>query len=169
MKLNNIRLPALEEMCDKPLRVAAFCKTAPESGTWLQEVYYRTLISNYPIWTFFGCYGGQHDSEQTEHCLGGLPQMLAACKCEKIDLIVTKSPSTLKRNIVDCLHLIRELKELNPPVGIYFEENGLYTLSSISDVYLKAFLKFAEQESINKGNIVECNASLDANIPPSDS
>jgi DNA invertase Pin-like site-specific DNA recombinase len=168
MNYNRI-LPALAEMLEKPLRVAAFCRTAPEDDTnWLQERHYRTLIEHYPIWTFVGCYGGRC-AKQTEHCLGGLHQMLAACKAGEIDLIIAKSASTIERNVVDCLRIVHELKELQPPIGVYFEDTDLYTLTVMWDICLNAILKMAEQESNNKGNIIECRTSYNENIPPSDS
>ena len=54
--------------------------------------------------------------------------MIEDCKAGKIDLILTKSISRFARNIVDCLSVVETLKNLNPPVGIKFETDNIYTL-----------------------------------------
>ena len=91
--------------------------------------------------------------------------MISDCRDGKNDLIITKSLSTIRLNIVDCLNLITDLQKLKTPVGIYFEENDLYTLQENMDVYLSIFSALAIQESENKGNstafIIESSATID--------
>jgi transposase len=55
--------------------------------------------------------------------------MIAACRNGEYDLIVTKSVSRFARNLVDCISLIRMLKGLNPPVGVFFETDNLKSLT----------------------------------------
>ena len=52
-------------------------------------------------------------------------RMINDCKSGKIDLIVTKSVSRFARNVVDCVDYARELKQLQPQVGIYFETENI--------------------------------------------
>lgn len=49
---------------------------------------------------------------------GEFNAMIDACENGEYGLIVTKSVSRFARNLVDCISLIRRLKNLDPPVGI---------------------------------------------------
>ena len=61
-----------------------------------------------------------------------------------------KSVSRFARNVVDCIALARELKNLNPPVGILFETDSIYTLSEESELKLTLFASIAQAESEKK-------------------
>lgn len=56
-------------------------------------------------------------------------RMLEDCYAGKIDLIVTKSISRFARNTVDAISTVRKLARQNPPVGVLFETENLYTLN----------------------------------------
>ena len=76
--------------------------------------------------------------------------MIAACERGEYDLIVTKSVSRFARNLVDCISLVRKLKRMNPPVGVYFETDNLNTLSEDSEFMLSFLATFAQEESVKK-------------------
>ena len=147
------RVSALDGLRDKSLRVAAFCRSATSELQW---TYYSAFVSSFLNWTFVGCYGSQNNIDKTEWCLGGLPQLIAGCKAGEIGLIVTKSSFTLKRNVADCLSLVRELKSLDSPVGIFFEMEDFYTLRDNSDIFFSLLQATAEWESENKGKSIGC-------------
>lgn len=65
----------------------------------------------------------------------------------KIDLILTKSVSRFARNTVDSLNYIRELKYRN--IGVYFEEEGIYTLNNSSELILTILSSVAQKETEN--------------------
>ncbi len=46
--------------------------------------------------------------------------MMEDAKAGKLDYIVSKSISRFARNTVDTLTCIRELRQLDPPVGFFF-------------------------------------------------
>ncbi len=79
-----------------------------------------------------------------------LNRLLGECRAGKVDLIITKSLSGIENNVQKLLGLVKELSELDPPVGVYFESVGINTLSSESTVILKSMLLLAEDESKNK-------------------
>ena len=60
-------------------------------------------------------------------------KMMADCQAGKIDVIVTKSMSQFTRSLPDFLQYMQELKALNPPVGVLFEKERIYTLDSNID------------------------------------
>ena len=68
----------------------------------------------------------------------------------EFDLIVTKSVSRFARNLVDCVSLVRNLKGLSHPVGVFFETDNLFTLSEDSELKLSILATFAQEESVKK-------------------
>lgn len=85
--------------------------------------------------------------------------MVRECKAGKIDLIITKSVSRFARNIVDCISIVRELGALNPPVGVFFETEHIFTLKDDSEMGLSFQATMAQEESHVKSNIM--NASIE--------
>ena len=68
-----------------------------------------------------------------------MQQLIEDCKAGKIDLILTKSIARFARNIVDCLSVIETLKNLDPPVGVKFEADNIYTPVSYTHLTLPAW------------------------------
>ena len=88
-----------------------------------------------------------------------MQQLIEDCKAGKIDLILTKSIARFARNIVDCLSVIETLKNLDPPVGVKFEADNIYTLDSNGRMILTILASVAEEESHSKSIIM--NWSID--------
>ena len=84
----------------------------------------------------------------------GLQRLLDDCRAGKIDYIITKSISRFARNIVDCLNMIEELRNLNPPVGVIFETDHIDTLGGNDSLLLSILASLAEAESRNKSEIM---------------
>lgn len=74
-------------------------------------------------------------------------QMIEDAKAKKIDLILTKSISRFARNVVDCLTNIRLLRNLRPPVSVYFDKERLDSLDEKAEVFLTMLASFAQEES----------------------
>ena len=152
-------LTKLTENREKPLRVAAFFNIEWDANeSWLQLTmkHHLTLFGTSQNWTLVGYYGGYEYIEPTDIFNGGLPQMLSDCKDGKIDLIIIKCVSSLDQNIIKCISIIKELQQLKPPVGIYFEEFNLYTLHEDFYRFISAFSAIAQQESEDKGKRIGC-------------
>lgn len=81
-------------------------------------------------------------------------RMIRDCKAGKIDLIVTKSVSRFARNIVDCIAKVRELANMNPQVGVFFETEHIYTLDNTSEMMLAVLSAAAQEESHTKSEIM---------------
>lgn len=80
--------------------------------------------------------------------------MIEDCKVGKIDLIVTKSVSRFARNIVDCIAKVRELANMKPQVGVFFETEHIYTLDNTSEMMLAVLSAAAQEESHTKSEIM---------------
>ena len=65
----------------------------------------------------------------------------------KIDMVITKSVSRFARNLMDCIKYVEELKGLDPPVNVYFEQENLDTSVQTSGIVLIVLAMVAEEES----------------------
>jgi DNA invertase Pin-like site-specific DNA recombinase len=137
---------------EKRLRVAAYCRVSTEnenqaSSFTLQRKYYEDYIGGHSNWILAGIYADEGLSATSYAKREEFKRMLADCKEGKIDLIITKNVSRFSRNVVDCLSIIRELLNAKHPVGIYFQENNINTLSHSSEIMLTLLSSLAQAES----------------------
>lgn len=87
-------------------------------------------------------------------------RMIHDCKCGKIDLIVTKSVSRFSRNVLDCIGYVRELKAMQPPIGVFFETENIYTLNPDSEMSLSFISTLAQEESHNKSKSMNMSVEM---------
>ena len=78
--------------------------------------------------------------------------MIEDAKAGKIQHILAKSIARFARNVVDCLSVIDELREVG--VGVHFDENNLYTLDTTGALVLTILATVAEEESRSKSFIM---------------
>lgn len=136
-------------------RTCAYCRVSTDneaqlSSYELQHTHYSQLVGNHPNWDLRRIYADEGISGTSLKNRDEFNEMIAACRAGEYDLIVTKSVSRFARNLVDCISLIRELKRLTPPVGVYFETDNLNTLSEDSELMLSFLATFAQEESVKK-------------------
>jgi len=137
------------------LKVAAYCRVSTNkedqrSSYESQVEYYTSIINGNPNWQFAGIFADEGISGMSLKNRDKFNQMIEDCENHMYSLIVTKSVSRFARNIVDCISLVRRLKNLNPPVGVFFEADNLYTLSENSELMLSLLASFAQEESLKK-------------------
>ena len=77
-------------------------------------------MQKHPNWTLVSIYADEGLSGTSTQKRKEFNRMIEDCKAGKIDLILTKSISRFARNYVDCGKIVRELIDLNPPVGVRF-------------------------------------------------
>lgn len=111
---------------DRTLNVAAYIRVSTDndeqtSSFELQQNDFTERIQANPKWNFVGIYSDEGISGTELSHRKGMLQMLEDCRAGKIDYILAKSIARFARNVVDCLSIIEELKNMNPPVGVYFE------------------------------------------------
>ena len=149
---------------NEPKRVAVYARVSTDdprqtSSYELQKNYYERQIQEHPNWTLAAIYADEGLSGTSTKKRKEFNRMIADCKAGKIDLILTKSVSRFARNYVDCGAIVRELMALNPPVGVYFESENLFTLKMQGDMQLMLFSGIAQEESRIKSNAM--NASIE--------
>ena len=86
-------------------------------------------------------------------------RMISDCRAGKIDLIVIKSVSRFARNIIDCIGYVRQLKAADPPIGVFFETENIFTLDENSEMSLSFIATLAQEESHTKSEIM--NATIE--------
>ena len=147
-----------------PKRVAVYARVSTgdprqTSSYELQKNYYESQVEKHPNWTLVSIYADEGLSGTSTQKRKEFNRMIEDCKAGKIDLILTKSISRFARNYVDCGQIVRELMDLNPPVGVRFESENLFTLKMQGEMQLMMFSGIAQEESRIKSNAM--NASIE--------
>lgn len=144
---------------DKPLstslpkkRVCAYARVSTDSQDQLnsynaQITEFTKKIKENKQWEFLGMYADSGISGTSMTKRPEFLKMINDAKTGKIDLILTKSLSRFARNTVDCLTVVRQLRELN--VEVFFEKENLYSSDSKIDFILTIFSSIAQEESRN--------------------
>jgi len=168
-------IPATRDLtADEPkiLRVAAYCRVSTDqeaqAGSYeLQVQYYTDLIHKNPAWEFVDIYADEGISGTNIMHRKEFQRMIADCVAGKIDLIITKSISRFARNTLDCLSHARQLKQLTPPVAIFFENEGINTTDRNTEAMLALLSSVAQGESENKSEAIKwaCRNRFSRGIP----
>lgn len=141
----------------RPLKVAAYVRVSTEndeqtSSYELQVNDFTERIKANPNWEFAGIYSDEGISGTNLTHRKGMLQMIEDAKAGKIQHILAKSIARFARNVVDCLSVIDELREVG--VGVHFDENNLYTLDTTGALVLTILATVAEEESRSKSFIM---------------
>lgn len=125
----------------------------------LQKNHYEDFVSRNPNWELIKIYADEGISGTSLKHRDAFIEMIEDCKAHKLDMIITKTVSRFARNIIDCIGYVRELAALNPPIGVLFETENIYTLDSNSEMSLAFIATLAQEESHTKSEIM--NASIE--------
>lgn len=127
------------------IRVAAYDRFSTLKGSQpqaytMRRSYYSDMISKNPSWTFTGLYadegrGGSQFNKMMEAAEGG-----------QIDYIITKSIDRFAGNTANTLSCVRKLREMVPPVGVFFETENLDSLDTRGELVL-TILSAIEREN----------------------
>ena len=130
-------------------RVAAYARVSSGKDAMLHSLsaqvsYYSELIQNHRGWQYVGVYADEALTGTKEN-RENFQRLLADCRDGKVDLIITKSISRFARNTVTLLETVRELKTLG--VDVFFEEQGIHSLSADGELMLTILASYAQEES----------------------
>lgn len=136
----------------KVLRVAAYCRVSTgdesqQTSYTTQKKFYTELITGKPGWTLAGIYADEAISGTSRAKRKQFNIMMEDAMAGRMDYIVTKSISRFARNTVDTLNCVRQLRQLSPPVGIYFEKENIDTLDATGELILTILSALAQDES----------------------
>lgn len=136
----------------KTLNVAAYCRVSTrfeqqENSYEAQIAYYTRKIGLNKKWNCAGIYADEGKAATDTRFRDSFNDMIEDCYAGKIDLILTKSISRFARNTVDCLRIIRELKERQ--IRILFEKENIDTMDSTGELLITILSSQAQEESRN--------------------
>lgn len=145
-------------------RVAVYARVSTDdpnqtSSYELQKNHYEDFVNRRDNWELVDIYADEGISGTSLQHRDNFVRMIEDCRAGKIDLIVTKSVSRFARNIIDCIGYVRQLKAENPPIGVYFETENIFTLDENSEMALSFIATLAQEESHSKSEIM--NASIE--------
>lgn len=118
-----------------------------QSSYNLQVSYFKEYIDKNPDWEFYKVYSDEGVTGTNTKYRTGFNEMIEDAKAGKFDYIITKSISRFARNTLDCLTYVRMLKNLEKPIGVYFDRENLDSLDSRSDLLLAIIASISEEES----------------------
>jgi len=137
----------------KKARVAAYIRTfewderTPYNHEWLRE-YYKKRIQENDDWEFVEVYSDKKIDDDDESPREGFKRLIEDCESGKIDFILAKSVANFACRSQDALLIDKKLKELNPPVGVMFENERFCSLEDVADFMLPLISFFLDAESL---------------------
>ena len=132
-------------------KVAAYARVSSGKDAMLHSLsaqisYYSKLIQDNPNWAYAGVYADEAKTG-TKDSRPEFQKLIFDCKQGKIDMIITKSISRFARNTLTVLETVRELKSLG--INVYFEKEGIHSLSEDGELMLTLLSSFAQEESLS--------------------
>lgn len=152
-------------------RVAIYVRVSTEdemqtTSFELQKRYYNQYIQERPNWTLVKIYADEGISGTVKN-RPEFQKMMDDCIAGKIDVVITKSVSRFARDVLVTVGYTRTLAELNPPVGVFFETESIFSLKDESQMALTFLATVAEEESHIRSRSMETSLRmrLDNGIP----
>ena len=133
-------------------KVGPYCRVSTlseqqETSYEQQRLHYTEYVERHPGWELVDIYADHGISATSTKRRKAFNRLIEDCKSGAVTYIITKQVSRFARNTADCVRICRELKKLDPPVAVYFETEGLNTLSPNSELYLTFMAALAQGES----------------------
>ena len=148
------KIAAVSDSTEGPrkIRVAPYCRVSTDDidqaiSIRLQQLEYRDKIKANPNWVSAGMYVDNGFSGTNTAHRPGFLKLIEDCRAGLIDMVITKSVSRFARNLMDCIKYVEELKSLDPPVNVFFEQEQLDTSVQTSGIILIVLAMVAEEES----------------------
>ena len=157
---------------DEHQRAAVYARVSTDASSQtssfeLQQTYYKEFIEKHEKWELVKIYADEGISGTSLKHRDAFNEMMTDAKAGKIDLIITKSVSRFARNAKDFLDATRDLADHNPPIGVFFESENLYSLRTDTSMPLTLYASMAEEESRAKSRSMETSLRmrLDHGLP----
>lgn len=141
---SNIPIPVARK------RVAAYARVSMETDLLLHSLsaqvsHYSSLIQSNPEWEYAGVYADEGITGTDTKKRDEFNRLIRDCDAGKIDLVLVKSISRFARDTVDTLNTTRHLKDLG--IDVFFEREGIHSISSEGELLLTLLAAFAQAES----------------------
>lgn len=150
-----------EKMASKRLlRAAAYVRVSTqeelqESSFEAQVSHYEDFLTNDPRYELVKIYQDKGISGTQVIKRKGFLEMVEDAKAGKIDVIYTKSMTRFGRNALEILATLDMLEQLQPPVPVIFETDGIDTANGNSKIIISILAALAELESQLKSEAIK--------------
>lgn len=150
---------------DQPAIVGVYARVSTgdpnqTSSYELQINHYNDEVQKRSNWQLYKIYADEGISGTSLKHREAFKEMIRDCQEHKMNLILTKNISRFARNLVDCISYIRMLSELNPPIGVFFETEHIYTLDDNSEMSLSFLATLAQEESHTKSRSMNTSIEM---------
>ena len=115
------------------IRVAVYSCTAADYEENHKKLY-NSDIKNHPHWKITEIYMDKSASGINRAYYEEFSRMMEDARSGKIDYIVSKSAFRFARDLKETLNCVRELRQLVPPVGVYFKKENIDTLDATGEI-----------------------------------
>ena len=148
----------------RTMRVAVYVRVSTDnaaqtSSLEMQQKYFSDMVMRHPSWILVETFADEGISGTSLDHRDAFNRMIDACKRGEIDLIVTKNVQRWSRNILDGIGIVRQLADLKPAIGVFFENEGLFSLNPEHQPMLNMYHSMSEQESRSKSTSM--NSSIE--------
>jgi DNA invertase Pin-like site-specific DNA recombinase len=111
--------------------------------------YYKSVIKEHEGWQLTEFYVDEGPAKNQEE----FKRLLHDCKSGKIDLVYARSTARFGKNVIDAIQTAQDLSHLEPPVGVFFEQENLDSLDKDSYFMLSVWLLFGLAERQHRSEI----------------
>ena len=145
-------------LAERKQRVCGYARVSTKSSSQAtsytaQVEYYTAKIGENPLWEFAGVYADWGITGTKTNHRDEFNMMIEDCEDGNIDMILTKSVTRFARNTVECIQVIRRLKEIGG--AVYFEKEKINTLTEKGEMLLTVLASVAQGESENISSNVQ--------------
>ena len=170
MEKNVTVIPQREHSENRKIPVAVYCRVstkAERQGDSLENqiTHYTETIGSDPRYDLVEIY---HDFGISgfKSARPGFQRMMEDAKAGRFEMIITKAITRFARNTRTVLESTRLLKELG--IGVYFELQGINTLSQEGELLMTLFAAYgqAESEGARRHTLMALQRKYDAGRPP---
>ena len=137
------------------MRVAFYCRvstgnTEQYTSYISQQQQCKDYAEQHPSWILVDIYADEGISGTSLRKRAEFLRMMKDCEDGKIDLIVVKNVSRFARCTEDFIACLRHLASHKPPIGVFFQNEQIYTLDISKQLSLTILAGFAQEESHSK-------------------
>lgn len=123
-------------MDNEKMRVAVYQRINSKSKRFDevgQKLHYDYFFANHPNLTLVNIYSDTEDSRD----IPAFRELLKECESGDIDVIIVHSWRCISVSFFDIVHTIQSLQKLPHPVGMFFENEHIYTLDAESKTHIE--------------------------------
>ncbi len=118
----------------KPYRVGVYIRyfnqTRYDNYLAFHKQQFEDTIADCPLWSFEGFYVDEGATAPNMETAPEWCRLLNDCMNGKIDLIITQKVSNISRKVNELTFCARLLAAHEPPIGIYFISEDIFTLAT---------------------------------------